>query len=291
LILGLPGETPASWKDNFYKLYTAGNHTGITIYQAQLFENAEMNLMQRKFYKLEGRVVYDYLIGTYNEHELQEGVEVITSTRDIPFEQMIECFVFAWFQNTFHINGMTNYISRFLLKYQNIQYETFYELLLTYIKCDPWFCSELQRVQLHYANWGTMGRINHTPIQGMEIHGYNLIHSTLINIHSDNKHDHAFDLLDRFVKEQFQLPADLHAELIKFQRTFLIDYKKINQYPQTLKFKYDFLGYIQHNTALTADTTYVFDFPEDKLISLSQFCEQIFFARRRNFGKAWITKA
>ena len=32
------------------------------------------------------------------------------------------------------------------------------------------------------------------------------------------------------------------------------------------------------------------DFPEDKEQSLERFCEQIFFARRRNFGKAWLTK-
>jgi radical SAM superfamily enzyme YgiQ (UPF0313 family) len=36
LILGLPGETLETWKDNFYKLFLAGNHTGITVYQAQL---------------------------------------------------------------------------------------------------------------------------------------------------------------------------------------------------------------------------------------------------------------
>ena len=32
LILGLPGETLDSWKNNFYRLYQAGNHTGITVY-------------------------------------------------------------------------------------------------------------------------------------------------------------------------------------------------------------------------------------------------------------------
>ena len=69
LILGLPGETMKSWKNNFYALYRSGNHTGITVYQAQLLENAEMNLTQKKMYKMEGRIVYDYLVGTYNEHK------------------------------------------------------------------------------------------------------------------------------------------------------------------------------------------------------------------------------
>jgi hypothetical protein len=41
---------------------------------------------------------------------------------------------------------------------------------------------------------------------------------------------------------------------------------------------------------LNTPCVYEFDFPEDKQQSLQRFCEQIFFARRRNFGKSWITK-
>ncbi len=290
LILGLPGESLASWKDNFYQLYKAGNHTGITIYQAQLLENAEMNLLQRKLYKLEGRIVYDYLVGTYNEHELQEGVEVVVSTKDLPADKMIDAQIFSWFQNTFHINGMTNYISRFLRKYKNIEYEVFYEQLLEHIERDPWFNSEMERIREHYSNWSKHGRIDHIPIQGMEIHGWNLIHSTLINIHSEGKHNHVFEMIDEFLKENFEIPKDIHNELMLFQKKFLVDYTGISLYPQTINFKYDLLGYIQNGTELVKDSTYYFDFPEDKDMSLARFCEQIFFARRRNFGKAWITK-
>lgn len=290
LILGLPGESLESWKDNFYRLYKAGNHTGVTIYQAQLLENAEMNLLQRKLYKLEGRVVYDYLVGTYNEHELQEGVEVVISTKDLPFDKMLDAQLFSWFQNTFHINGMTNYISRFLMKYKNIEYETFYEQLLEHVERDPWFNSEMERIREHYSNWSKHGRIDHTPIQGMEIHGWNLIHSTLINLHSEGKHAHAFEVISEFVKDTFGLPEEIHNELMLFQKTFLVDYAKTIEYPKVMEFKHDFLGYIQHGSELVNTTRYEFDFPEDKAMSLAQFCEQIFFARRRNFGKAWITK-
>ena len=57
----------------------------------------------------------------------------------------------------------------------------------------------------------------------------------------------------------------------------------------TIEFEYDIPGYVQNETDLKS-ATYEFDFPEDKNMSLQRFCEQIFFARRRNFGKAWITK-
>ena len=290
LILGLPGETLRSWNNNFYKLYESGNHTGITVYQAQLLENAEMNLSQKKLFKLEGRVVYDYLVGTYNEHEVKEGIEVIISTRDLPRDKMIEAQMFSWFQNTFHINGITNYISRILNKLVGIEYEEFYNKLFEFIKQDPWLKSEIERIEKHYFNWSEYGKIDHEPIQGMEIHGWNLIHSSVINLHSEDKHDHIFNLVERFVKETHPLDDQLFDELMTFQRNFLINYNHIDQYPKVLNFKYDIPGYLQNMCELGTPVTYEFDFPEDKDQSLQRFCEQIFFARRRNFGKAWLTK-
>ena len=289
LILGLPGETLTSWKNNFYRLFEAGNHTGITIYQAQLLENAEMNLMQRKLYKLEGRVVYDYLVGTYNEHELREGVEVIVSTRDLPKSKMIEAQVFSWFMNTFHINGITNYISRVLHK-QGLSYKEFYDKLLNHVKQDEWLLGEIHRIEEHYSNWAKYGKIDHTPIQGMEIHGWNLVHSTIINLQSEGKHNHIFTVVEDFLRKEFDIDESLLHDLMEFQRLFLINYKIAGQYPMQVEFNHDVLGYLQDDTELNKKVMYELDFPENKSMSLQQFCEQIFFARRRNFGKAWVTK-
>jgi radical SAM superfamily enzyme YgiQ (UPF0313 family) len=289
LILGLPGETLDSWKENFYTLYKSGNHTGVTIYQAQLLENAEMNLFQRRLYKLEGRVVYDYLVGSYNENELKEGVEVIISTRDLPRDKMLEAQVFSWFQNTFHINGITNYISRVLCK-QGIEYREFYDKLFEYIKQDTWLNSEIERIRKHYDNWSKYGKIDHEPIQCMEIHGWNLIHSTIINIHSQSKHEHIFTLVENFLQTTFNIEKTLLDDLMKVQQTFLINYNSVHEYPKIVELQHDIFGYVQDTTDLNSMAKYQFEFPENKTISLQQFCEQIFFARRRNFGKAWVTK-
>lgn len=290
LILGLPGETLDSWKANFYRLYRAGNHTGITIYQAQLLENAEMNLSQREAYNISGRIVYDYLVGTYNENELKEGVEVVTATKDLPLETMLDAQVFSWFMNTFHINGITNYASRFLYKFQGVSYEEFYEKLFEFIKKDKWLNSEIHRVRQHYKNWVDYGRINHVPIQGIEIHGWNLIHSTIINMHSEGKHQYVFDVITDFLNENFDIDSNMLTQLMTMQRNYLIDHSQAKEYPKTIEFDYDFIGYIQTELDLYNSALYNFDFPENKDISLQGFCEQIFFARRRNFGKAWITK-
>ena len=290
LILGLPGETLETWKKNFYTLFKAGNHTGITVYQAQLLENAEMNLTQRKEYDLKGQIVYDYLVGTYNEHELKEGIEVVISTRDLPLDKMTEAQVHSWFMNVFHIDGITNYISRVLYKLHNVEYSDFYEGLFAHIKQDEWLNSEIERIATHYRSWGTKGAIDHDPIQGIEIHGWNLIHSTIINMVSKNKHNHVFNVVDEYLKT-FCLESTLHDELILLQRNYLIDHSNVNSYPKTIAFKHDIFGYVQDQCELNTPNTYHFDFPEDKNMSMQQFCEQIYFARRRNFGKAWVLRA
>lgn len=290
VILGLPGETKASWRENFWKLFEAGNHTGVTILQAQMLENAEMNLLQKKLFGIRSVPVYDYMSGSYNYDELQESVEVIVATKDLPFEDMLDSHIFSWYINTFHINGLTTYISRFLKKQKGVSYQEFYDKLYEYLKLDPWFVKERDDVRQYYKNWMTDGRINHPNISNIEVHGWNIVHRATLNLHADRKYDTVFGIIERFVKESFSLDADLADQLIKFQQFFVIDYDKIHQYPMNLSFDYDFLGYLQEDKELVTPTVYAFEFFEDKNITIERFLENIYFSRRRNFGKACITK-
>lgn len=289
LILGLPEETLETFKENFYKLYRANNHTGITVYQAQLLENAEMNLKQREEYQIEGAQVYDYLVGTYNENEVRESIEVIVSTKNMPREKMIEAQLWSWFMNTFHINGLTNYVSRYLVKKLNIDYSDFYEKFWIHIQNNDWIKTEIKEIEKHYRNWTTYGKIDYPPVAGVEMHGWNIIHSTLIKIHLEKKRDEIFHLVESFVTENFALETDELTELMTLQKTYLINYEELASYPKHISFTHDFLGYLINDAELKTPVTYMFDFPEDKTMSLQRFCETVFYGRRRNFGKAWVS--
>jgi tRNA A37 methylthiotransferase MiaB len=288
IILGLPGETLETWRSGFYKLFRANNHVGITILHAQMLENAEMNLLQKKLYKIKHRPVYDYMSGSYNFDELKESVEVVISTKDMSTDDMLEAHAISWFLNTFHINGLTTYISRFLHKNKGIDYKEFYDKLYEFVKQDEWFKKERSHIKKYYRNWMLEGSINHPDIRNIEVHGWNLVHRTILNMHSEKKYSYIFDLIEKFVKNNFDIEeAD---QLLEFNKLFVIDYDKIKSYPLVKKFDYDFLGYIQDDLDLKSSTEYKFDFLEDKNISLERFLENIYFSRRRNFGKAWITK-
>ena len=290
IILGLPGETKDTWREGFYKIYRAGNHTGINILHAQMLENAEMNLLQKKLYGITSVPVYDYMSGSYNYNELQECVEVVTGTKDMPAEEMLDSQTFSWFMQTFHINGLTTYISRFLHKNAGIDYSVFYDKLWNYLQNDSWFIKERDELRHYYRNWMTDGKINHPNISNIEVHGWNIIHRTTLNMHLDRKYNYVFDLIEKFVISEFSLNANCLTQLLQFQRNYVINYDNIEQFPYAVQFDYDFLGYILDNTPLENTVRYKFEFHESKDISVDRFLENIYFGRKRNFGKALITK-
>lgn len=289
LILGLPNETLASWKKSVFDVIRAGNHNGITIHQTQLLENAEMNLFQRKTYKMETTRIYDYMSGSYNVGEFQESVDVVMSTSTMSREEMVEAQVFNWFVNTFHISGLTTWISRFLNKNQNVEYDDFYEKLYEFISADPWFAGEEKKIRSYYKQWAQNGKIDHPDIGNVAIHGWNLIHRTLITMHMERKHSDIFDLIKEFLGENYDLEYDLMDQLFQFQKDYIIDWEMLGEYPHKKTFDYDFLGYLQDDGPLINETVVEFDFREDKDIGLDQFCENIYFGRKRLFGRARMT--
>jgi tRNA A37 methylthiotransferase MiaB len=287
LILGLPGETLESWKKNFYGLYELNQHTGITTFQAQLLENAEMNLLQKKLFKITSQAVTDYFAGSYSVEHIEERIEVITGTKDMPTPVMLDAQIFAWFQTTFHINGFATLVARFVNKYMSISYNDYYEDLFAYFMTNAWIQKEEAEARMYFNNWMMTGRIDHPKI-GVEIHGWNIIHRTSMNMHQENQVEQLYDYLEKFL-ERYNLPANLLASLMKLQRSYYIKYDDRNQYPMNLELDYNIWEYLSFNRPLLENkTVYRLDFPEDKTMSFSRFLELFYFARRRNFGKATV---
>jgi hypothetical protein len=291
LILGLPGETVESWKEAFWKIFRAGNHGGINILQCQLLENAEMNLLQKKLYKLESVPVYDYMSGSYGDVDLNESIEVIVSTKTIPRETMLDTLVWSSFIQTFHINGLSTYIARYLAKHQDIDYSEFYEDLYAWVQKDPWFQLQFIETRSYFGNWTAKGRIDHPTIGNIEVFGWNLMHRTTLYMVKDKMINHVFDLLDKFLDNHYNIDSQVKLQLLQFQRNYVIDYRDLKSLPITQAFDYDFLGYILDNTELENSTVYQFATTESPSMSENRFLENMYFGRKRNFGKTTITYA
>lgn len=289
LILGLPGETLRSWQQNFYKLYQAGNHTGISVYQCQLLENAELQLIQKDQYNITSVEVADYFEGGYYDDDCIESNSIVTSTKDMPLEDMIHAYMFTWFQKTFHINGVTNYIARFLSKHCAVEYEDFYTKLQQDLLQDSWLASEYTRVEHSVRQWYTTGAMDKYFIGNIPVNAINLSLSTLFKIHADDKINHVFGLLQKHLKFYYPDSVQYHKSLLDFQKHSIIQYTNFDQYPMHVRSDFDFLGYIIEDSDLDCAVDYQFVNTNPGTVSASVFLERIYFKRRSGYGKAKIT--
>ena len=290
LILGLPGETLESWKNNFWQLFEAGAHAGLNIFQAQLLENAEMNTSQREEYNIQSIAVYDYISGSYTNEEHKEEINVVTSTKDLPFNDMLEAHVFNWLVQTFHINGITTYISRILNKVYGIEYKEFYTLLQDCIEQDSWLKNQKDEIYNSYRKWSESGISNTEVVGGIEIPGWNLLNTTTLKIVDQNKYNHIYNFIEKFVLENFDVDENFVKQLLLFNRLYAVDYHDIKNYPTVQNFDYDFLGHLLDDLELNRKVCYEFTFVDDNNMSKETFLEYVYLARRRNFGKAIISE-
>jgi hypothetical protein len=104
-----------------------------------------------------------------------------------------------------------------------------------------------------------------------------------------DRHAHVFNVVEDYLRNTYAIEESLLQDLMKVQRNYIIKYADTKSYPKDIELKHDVFGYVHGIADIDTPAVYKFDFPEDKDMSLMQFCEQIFFARRRNFGKAWVT--
>ena len=285
LILGLPGETETSWRENYWQLFRAGNHTGVVVLHAQLLENAEMNLSQRRFYRLDAVPIYDYMSGTYDNGEVVESVEVVVGTRDIPRERMLDIMAWNAFIQTFHINGITSYCARFMAA-RGMDYAEFYDHLWQRVQQDPWWSAKLEETKRLYRQWITDGRID-TWVGGIPVPGWNLHNRLTLIVHSENYIDQTYQLVRTWLQSVIPDHAD---QLIEFQRASMIEFHRLKTLPEQRSFDWDFWGYLVEGTDLDQPVTLEFSTQEDVNMSESMFLENFWFGRKRNFGKARITR-
>jgi hypothetical protein len=291
VILGLPGETAQSWRENFWRIFRAGNHTGVNILQAQLLENAEMNLLQKKLWKLDSRPIYDYMSGSTEDMMIPESVDVVVSTKHISPDTMLELLTWNTFIQTFHINGLTTYIARYLARAHGMDYGAFYDKAWTWCHQHKWLQQQLNDTRQYFENWFLQGRAAHPRIGNVEIFGWNLVHRITLMMYHQRKVDQILGDMQQFLQDQIGIDPDIGRELIDFQRCYVLDYDRFRALPMTKVFDHDFLGYIQDGSPLRNTCEYRFSTMESQDISEDHFLENMYFARKRNFGKSIINRA
>jgi hypothetical protein len=162
------------------------------VFQAQLLENAEMNLLQKKLFKITSQPVTDYFAqASYsNGAHVEESIDIITGTKDMPFDTCdAGCPAYSLGSRTRSTSTASATLASRLL---SISTSAYILQQITMLICLNTFYGQRMGDQRRSrrsgasvltTNWMMTGRINHPKYWHVEIHGWNLIHRT-VNEHT-----------------------------------------------------------------------------------------------------------
>ena len=135
LILGLPMETPESWKQGHWKLLDMGQHQTLEIFLTMMLENSELNDPEyKRKYQIQTTKVSDFFYTNFDiEDNISESLHLVKSTNTMTNQELIDCFMFSWVIINLHSYGWTQIYARFLNSHMQISYEQFYSKIYTSI--------------------------------------------------------------------------------------------------------------------------------------------------------------
>lgn len=288
LILGLPGETLQTWENTMYGVFEVGQHDSVEVWQAQILENAEMNLSQRDLYNIKGQKVLDYFPNGL-DNEAPEFSEIVTSTSTMNLDEMVEGYKLSWFLITWHTGGFSQYVSRFLRKYSNLSYSEFYKGFREFLQTDKFWKSEENEIDKIVKSWYLDGKEIISQLGEVTITASTNQYRTLFKIHYEELYDTMYELINEYLKT-FNLPNELYLDIIQLNRCVVSKQRDLKDYQ--IQSKYNILEYILNEDSKLENITTIVgvEYPHDPIRSkdLAWFMESLFFARRRSYGKNYL---
>ena len=286
LIVGLPGETLESWETTLYGVFDVGQHDSIEVWQAQVLENAEMNLSQRDSHKIRGQKVVDYFPNGTDE-EIMEFSEIVTETSTMSLDDMIDKL--SWFLISWHTGGFSQYIARFIEKYKQISYKEFYRGFREFLREDEFWKEEEDIMTNVIKDWYLYGTQIISKVGPVDITASTNQYRTLFKIHYNELYDKMYNLIGEYLKN-FNLPIELYIDLIELNKCVVTKQRHIKD--SQIYTKYNILEYILNIDDYLHESNSIINitYPHDPIRSndLSWFMESIFYARRRSFGKNYL---
>jgi radical SAM superfamily enzyme YgiQ (UPF0313 family) len=288
LILGLPGETLQTWENTIYGVFEVGQHDSVEVWQAQILENAEMNLSQRKEFKIRGQMVLDYFPNGL-DNEAPEFSEIVTSTSTMSLDEMVESYKLAWFVMTWHTGGFSQYIARFMKKYFDMPYAIFYKEFREFLKSDSFWLNQEDDMTKIIKNWYLNGDEIISELGPIIVTASTNQYRTLFKIHLEEHYEKMYGLIEHFLN-RYDIPTEIYVDLTKLNRCVVSKQRDLKDYE--IHTKYNILEYIlDMDVELNEKNEKVsITYPHDPIRSkdLAWFMESLFFARRRSFGKNFL---
>ena len=233
LILGLPEETVESWQENFHKLLDIGQHGSIDVWVAHVLQNSALGEAEEsRKHAIETVEAKDYFLDAKpssgdDEDDPPEVLKLVRSTRTMPFDDLIESYMYAWMVINFHICGWTQFVSRFLVKHGGCTYGEFYRALFDYVRSDRTSIIREQYEQTksritEYLTVGQLlGNLKDEIGLDMDMGGHNLIWISQIVLRYRGRKvfDELLPFLDTYGE---RLPPRIKRDLLEVQQHALL---------------------------------------------------------------------
>lgn len=174
VILGLPHETMASWKQGLAEILELGQHNSIDLWFTQLIENSELNSAEsRSRYGIKTVVAKDYmpLYNPRDYREIAEEFELINATNTMTTAEMIECYMYGWMIIQFHCTGYSQILARHA-RSQGISYHDYYSRFFSTLQQDDFFADHFAEIESVVTRYLTAGQatVNRNNKGGHNIH-------------------------------------------------------------------------------------------------------------------------
>ncbi len=281
LILGLPGETAASFCQGLCKLLRAGQHNSISVYYCELLPNAPMcrpEYMEK--FKIEPmKVQFNHIHSAFGKKDtIPEYSYLVRSTSTMPREDWVYANLFSICLQCFHSLGLLRYFAVYAYHELGIDYYDFYKGLLDFCLNSENLAGRLFREIKKKLDGSLEGDWNHSnPVFGNITWFFEegLFLEILYNFSELEA------LIENYVKP-FIKDEKIYSQLLKFQLNAI---KRPFEGGKEFESEYDFLSYFQNvgagESLKEQKTLYTFKAPE-KYEEWPRFAkETVWYGRRR----------
>lgn len=269
LILGLPHETKQSWKEGLCRLIEAGQHNSIESWTTQILENSELNA-QRDVHQLKTSFLKNYY--TSEEDTVSEKAEIVIATKYLPFDDLIESWMYSWMITNFHTFGWTQIYSIFLYKYSGLQYLEFYDSLFTELKNTDQYNLVQNRVSKYLSGEDTV-----------DYSGHGLMWASQEYYHRNRRKTQKFilDFINKYKLLQ-NFSKTLSTNIIVAQNAFVTQYNKDTV---SVNLDHNLYEYIYKNTELVNKKSSYNLYLKEQCSDELDYYNKFYFRRRQGWGK------
>lgn len=288
VIMGLPGETLETWKQNLENILDANLHNGIDTFFLNMIENAPM-MGDIEKYDIKTFSANDMFYETSDEMSYEssslERVEVIKSNNTLSEEQMLEVLLYTWQLIGFHIYGISDIISIYLKKSQGVSYREFYDKLNQYLMADENITNWKNAIVNGYKQWPNTGMFI-VKTDNLTLLSWQMSNSLSLLMHNNDLVEHYIKQVKSFVVDNFDIDAIILEDYEILAKNRIKQWGKYLHDPATISVSTNLFDYVQNqaDSVVVEKQQYsVQDRFKHYPVALSQHIDNIIYGRRRTW--------